>query len=110
MSSAADKGDIQEGDLCGTLKNPALLAAFRDYLRALDGKAKAAAEIKGRFERSLEFLISMEELYSLAEGDHASAVAIMMRIRADHFDCPPAQRLATASQVRRSVNDDYALD
>jgi len=53
----------------------------------------------GRFERSLDFLLSMEELYSLPEGDKSGAVAILTRVRSEHFDCGPAQRLSTASQV-----------
>jgi len=49
MATAAttEEATLQVGDLSGTLASAALLAAFRGYLRALDGKAKAAPEIKG---------------------------------------------------------------
>ncbi len=38
---------LEIGDLEGTLVDQVLSGAFRTFLRAMDGKAKAAPEVKG---------------------------------------------------------------
>ncbi len=119
--AAAARGDnpvLEIGDLAGTLESAELLAAFRKFLRALDGKANAAPEIKGlpvsstcysnkyqkyvltgRFERYLDFTMSMNAAYALPEEDVASVSAKLESIRQDFFACPPSQKLSVVSQV-----------
>ena len=45
--ASQEKPFLNIGEFEGTLRDEEILAAFRTFLRALDGKSKAAPEIKG---------------------------------------------------------------
>lgn len=53
----------------------------------------------GRFERYLDFVLSMQHLYELPESSTKEQNDLLLRVRETYFTCPPAERLAIASQV-----------
>ena len=87
------------GELEATLEDDHLIGLFRAFLRQLDGKSKAAPEIKGRFERLLDFILVQKRLYALPEGDVSAQRQLLLDIRSQFFACSPTQRLSVPSQV-----------
>ena len=89
------------GELAGTIESERHRNDFRKFLRNLDKTpANAAPEIKGRFERYLDFVIALRQLYSLPQSATAAEKrAILSPINAKFFACPAKERLAITSQV-----------
>lgn len=98
------------GELAGTIESERHRADFRKFLRNLDKTASAAPEVKGRFERYLDFVISLRQLYALPQSATAAEKrAILAAINAKYFTCPAKERLAVTSQVAlKSMADHLA--
>jgi len=99
------------GELAGTIESERHRADFRKFLRNLDKTASAAPEVKGRFERYLDFVISLRQLYGLPQSATAAEKrAILAAINAKYFTCPAKERLAVTSQVALKSMADHLAD
>ena len=60
----------------------------------------------GRFERYLDFVISLRQLYGLPQSATAAEKrAILAAVNAKYFTCLAKERLAVTSQVRETYLD-----
>ncbi len=60
----------------------------------------------GRFERNLDFLLSLRDTYALAESEGTAILEKLDEVRVCFFACPPHQRIAVPSQVAlRQMSD-----
>ena len=55
--------------------------------------------ISGRFERYLEFVKVMKQVYALPHSESSQQLRMLLDIRRDYFACAPAARISVTSQV-----------
>jgi len=110
VAAPAAPAVLDIGELAGTIESERHRADFRKFLRNLDKTASAAPEVKGRFERYLDLVMALRQLYGLPQSATAAEKrSLLTSIHAKFFACPAKERLAITSQVAlKSMADHLA--